>query len=110
MKPDYSWYFDQYCHSHHHYFDAVRGEVDGDPQLYETRSTYDTRYTNLETDLYQPAGYYTYERNIGVIFNSECTTNITPYASDFDGTITSVQKSITGIGYTSNVMVEDMVK
>ena len=60
--------------------------------------------------MYQPAGYYKDEDNIGIIFDSGCTTTITPYTSDFEGQITSVKKTITGLGSTSEVVGEGTVR
>ena len=60
--------------------------------------------------MYQLVGYYIYEDNIGITFDSSSTTTITTYASDFDSTIIPVQKKITGLGSASEVLGEGTVK
>ena len=107
LEQDYGFYFDQCRHTYEHYLDTVREKINGEPLLKVDSSKCIYYYTALDTELYQPAVLYTDATDqTGIIFDSCCTTTITPYASDFNVPITQVKKSITGLGATATVKGE----
>ena len=110
LDYNYASYFDNSCNQYSHYFDAVRGHVEGDPTFQHSAVQCITCYTSLDTDLYQPAGYYKDEDNDGIIFDSGCTTTITPFTSDFEEQMTPIQKTITGLGLASEVVGKGTVR
>ena len=110
LEQGYRNYFEHSCNQYSHYLDSFREYLEGDPTLKNTTEHCIRCYTALDTDMYQLVGYYIYEDNIGITFDSGCTTTITTYTSDFDSTIIPVQKKITRLGSTSEVLGEGTVK
>ena len=58
-------------------------------------------YTALENDLFLPKGVYNSEKGVLIIFDSGCTHAVTPYANDFIGKLTPVNKTMNGLGATT---------
>ena len=90
LCKDYSNYFEEGC-KYPHYFDATRNILEGIEQ-HEINNENDHGYTAITDDLFLPTGYYTDSQQMNIVFDSGCTTSVTPNKSDFIGEITTVNK------------------
>jgi hypothetical protein len=67
-------------------------------------------YSAIDDDLFLPTGYYTDSQQMDIVFDSGCTTSVTPNKSDFVGDITEVHKIMQGLSSTTKITGEGMIK
>ena len=71
----------------------------------------DYGFTSLEDDVFIPVGLYVGDpKEVPIVFDSGCSVAVTPYEQDFIGTITPVEKTITGLGSKVEVVGERKIK
>ena len=80
LDCDYSEVFDQSCKKHSHYFDAVRGDLEGGTNeefasLSSDQINHHCTYcfTALEEDLFSPKGFYVGSGSKPIVFDSGCS-------------------------------------
>ena len=110
LDCDYSEVFDQSCKKYSHYFDAVRGDLEGGTNeefasLSSDQINHHCTYcfTALEEDLFSPKGFYVGPGSKPIVFDSGCSIAVTPFKEDFVGGITLVQKTMSSLLSTSKV-------
>ena len=62
--------------------------------------------TAISDDLFMPAGFYTDQDSIDIVFDSGCTTTMNPFKEGFVGKITPLIKSMRGVGVIAKVTGE----
>ena len=122
MDHDYSGFFDHACNHYSHYLDTVidglevlkvgekpKTKDDGNIISVFKKPSMIHSFTALYFDLFRPRGYYGKADGIPIIFDSGYTHTLTPFASDFIGSITPVNKSMNGLGAAVNVVGEGII-
>ena len=104
---DYSSDFEEGC-KYPHYFDATRNILEG--LEHEINNGNDHGYTAINDDLFLPTGYYADSQQMDIVFDSGCTTSVTPNKSDFIGEITTVNKIMQGLSSTTKITGEGVIK
>ena len=95
------------CNNFEHYLDAAMYKLDG---LQETHMQQDQEYSAVHDDLFMSTGYYSNPGDIDIIFDSGCTTSVTPHEHDFIGPINRINKNMQGLGATATATGEGIVK
>ena len=107
LSKDYSTDFEKGC-KYPHYFDATRDILDGIEQ-YHDRDNCGSCYTAIPYDLFLPTCYYTDSEHIDIIFDSGCTTYVTPHREDFVGKVKVVNKTMQGLNFTTKITGEGVL-
>ena len=92
------------CRKYSHYLDATCSKLVGIDMI--PKDTNLEGSTAISQDLFMPTGFNTDQDSIYIVFDSRCTTTMTPFKEDFVGKITPVIKSMRGLGATATVAGE----
>ena len=76
---DYSQFFDHDCNQYDTHLYRVTHGVDTFDTTF--KSEYQPFYIAIYDDLYTPICYYVGANKLPIIFNSECSVDITPFAT-----------------------------
>ena len=79
-------------------FSAVMNQLN-----FKTLVIHEYGLTSLETYLFRPMSLYAGNEGTSVVFNSGRALAVSPFESDFQGSITPMNKQMSGLGATAKV-------
>ena len=108
LNSDYSSIFDRNYKRFNHYLDAALAIFKSVPIIQST-VRWPSYYTAVDDKLFLPPGLYFEKDTIPIIFDSGCTTSVTPYLTDFVNPPTPVDKYMEILSSSSKVKVQGLV-
>ena len=83
------------------------GHLDGDTRRISQHPAH--CYTSIDSEIFDPRGYYCKDDTTPIVFDSGCTVAVTPHLSDFIRPPAKVTKTMNGLTSKASVEAEGMV-